>query len=50
MIRTARHYCITSAMESNCVINNQFAETKPDSVLVYGHLNTPMPLLDNADY
>ena len=27
---------------------NQFAETKPDSILVYGHLNTPMPLLDNT--
>ncbi|CAM3769650.1 ATP-binding protein [Vibrio aquimaris] len=27
---------------------NQFAETKPDSILVYGHLNTTMPLLDNT--
>ncbi|WP_341663829.1 ATP-binding protein [Vibrio sp.] len=27
---------------------NQFAETEPESILVYGHMNTPMPLLDNT--
>ena len=27
---------------------NKFAETEPKSILVYGHMNTPMPLLDNT--
>ncbi|MFY2507551.1 ATP-binding protein [Vibrio pectenicida] len=27
---------------------NQFVEVEPESILVYGHVNTPLPLMDNA--